>query len=372
MTETPQTGWTALVGHQDEPTDALRDYCEFLAEALGRQGIPMKLARMRWAERGWIRGLRELWRAAGDWKDRWVLVQYTALSWSRRGFPFGAVAVMAALALRGARVAVVFHDWSAYPGSRVVDRVRRACQFWTMRRVVSLARRSVFPVLPERVHWLRAAANRAVFIPIGANLPTPKITAPAGDCAEHEGQASSGRTVGVYGVTGGQPGAGEITAIAAAMRKVASRVPGVRLVVIGRGSRESRSAFERSLDGAGIDLSILGLLPAEDVARELCRADALLFVRGEILGHRGSVIAGIACGVPVVGYGDPERAFPLSTAGIVLVPPGDNDSLAAALERVLVDETLRLDLRERNRRAQAEYFSWDRIAGRFVEALAND
>lgn len=372
MTEPSQTEWAALAGRRDEPTDALRDYCQFLAGALARRGIRLATAEMPWAERGWIRGLLELWREAGSWKGRWVLVQYTALSWSRRGFPFAAVAVVATLRLRGARLAVVFHDWSAYTGSRIVDRVRRACQLWTMRRVASLARRNVFPVLPKRVDWLPEARNRAVFIPIGANLPEPKAAAPAGDCAGNEGQRCNGRTVVIYGVTGGPPGIGEITVIAAAVKKVASRFPGIRLVVLGRGSRKSRAAFEHSLDGTPVELSVLGLLPAEDVARELCRADVLLFVRGELLGHRGSAIAGISCGVPVVGYGDRERAFPLSEAGVVLAPPGDSAALGEALERVLVDETLRRDLRERNRRAQAEYFSWDRIAGRFVEALTND
>jgi glycosyltransferase involved in cell wall biosynthesis len=119
-------------------------------------------------------------------------------------------------------------------------------------------------------------------------------------------------------------------------------------------------------------LSVRGVLPAEEVARELSGADALLFVRGEILGHRGSAIAGIACGIPVIGYGDAETAFPLSEGGVVLAPRGDSGALAKALKRVLTDKSFSQTLRERSRSAQENYFSWDRIAQGLAEALSHE
>lgn len=369
MIQTPRTEWTALVGPREEPADGVRDYCHFLADALRRRGVEMAMSQVRWAERGWIRSLRELWNAAHGWKDRWVLLQYTPLAWSRRGFPFGAVAVAVTLRLRGARTAIMFHDWTGYTGPRAIDRLRWACQRWAMRRVASLAERSVLPVPSQMAPWLGGAGTRAVFIPIGANLPVPTAPEPANDRTD---DTARGRVVGVFCVTAGEQGVREAREIGTVIRMVASRLPGLRLVVLGRGSQQSRPLLEEALDGVAVQLSVLGLQPAEDLARELGRADALVFVRGEILGHRGSAIAAVACGVPLVGYGDPERAFPVSQAGVLLAPSGDSEALAEALTRVLTDRKLRLDLLDRNRRAQAEYFSWERIADRFVEALRGD
>jgi len=373
MTDAPHSEWIALVGPREEPTDGVRDYCQFLADALKQRGIRMTLSEMRWAQRGWIRGLLDLRTAARDWKDRWILLQYTPLSWSRRGFPFGAIAVMAMLRLRGARTAIMFHDWTGYGGPRAIDRFRWACQRWSMRRAASLAERSILPAPPRTASWLGDTKSRAIFIPIGANLPSLAVTKPAGrDCSDHEHQGRQALIVAVYSFTAGEPGRKEATTVGSVLKAASSRIPGLRLVVLGRGSKENQPYIEQALNGAPVELSILGLLSAEDVARELSRADVMLFVRGEMLGHRGSAIAGIACGVPVVGYGDPARAFPLSEAGVVLVPPDDNDALAEALTRVLADDKFRLELRQRSQRAQAEYFSWDRIAGRFAETLTDD
>ncbi len=372
MTGSVEKEWIVLLGRRDEPTDGVRDYCHYLADALERQGIRVTTVEMPWSERGWKGSLVRLWQAAGKWKGRRVLFQYTALAWSRRGFPLGAVAVMAVLRWRGVRAAVVFHDWTGYTGPRWRDRVRWNCQRGAMRSIARLAVRSTLPVPPKNVDWLRGASARALFIPIGANLPELPVEGSPNGHGSPADSARRLRTVGVFGVTEAEPGVREAEKIAAAVRKAASRLGGLRLVVFGRGSEQSRPVFERVLDGADVELSVLGLVSAEQVARELSRADAALFVRGEILGHRGSAIAGIACGTPMIGYGVPQRAFPLSEAGVVLVPPGDGDALAEELARVLSDDALRRSLCEKNRRAQAEYFSWQRIARQFIEALAGD
>ncbi len=126
-----------------------------------------------------------------------------------------------------------------------------------------------------------------------------------------------------------------------------------------------------ALQGSGLEVSVLGVLPAEEVTRTLSRADALLFVRGQISPRRGSAIAGVACGLPIVGYGDSESSFPIDEAGVRLVPRGNREALAAALREVLTDGKLWDELHERNRNAYEEYFSWEQIAGRYVQVLEN-
>jgi hypothetical protein len=65
--------------------DALEDYCNQLAEALRKKGTSLEICRIPWAEEGWRRPLDDLNKHLPDWHGSWLLVQYTALAWSRRG-----------------------------------------------------------------------------------------------------------------------------------------------------------------------------------------------------------------------------------------------------------------------------------------------
>src|SRR5207249_10400100 len=106
-------------------------------------------------------------------KDEWVLVQYTALSWSRRGFPLLFLAALGVLKLRRTRLAVVFHDPAPYSGSRATDFARAACQRFVMNTSYRWAERSILNVPLESVSWLPPAPTKAVFIPVGSNVPPP-------------------------------------------------------------------------------------------------------------------------------------------------------------------------------------------------------
>src|SRR3984957_8984538 len=86
-----------LLGKRDTPADGVQDYCEYLAEALERRGIQTEIARVDWHSEGWIRALHKLRAQAAEWNGAWVILQYTALSWSRRGFPLGVLAVLKSL-----------------------------------------------------------------------------------------------------------------------------------------------------------------------------------------------------------------------------------------------------------------------------------
>jgi glycosyltransferase involved in cell wall biosynthesis len=101
----------------------------------------------------------------------------------------------------------------------------------------------------------------------------------------------------------------------------------------------------------------------------LACCDVLLFVRGGISSRRGSAIAGIACGLPVVALDGPETASPITEAGVVFADPKRQSGLGEALLRVLSDAEYRGLLAERSRRAQEKYFSWRAIAARYAEAL---
>lgn len=356
----------SLLGRKDSPTDGVADYCDGLGEALRRQSVAQEQIRVPWAERGWWAALRWLWKESNRWKGGWVLFQYTSLSWSRRGFPFGAVAVVALLRQHGARCAVVFHDASAATGGRPVDRVRATCQMWVIRAIFALSERSIFTFPLERIPWLPANANKAAFIPLGANIPPDLQPRRNGSGTSHRP-----KTIAVFGVTVGRVTQEEVADIAYAVSRADRQLSPLRLVVLGRGSEEAREALEAALRGTGVELLVRGVLPAAEVTRVLCEADALLFVRGLISPRRSSAIAGVACGLPIVGYGDPDTSFPISQAGVEFAPWQDRDALAQALCRVLTDEERWNELHERNLRAQADYFSWDTIARQYRKVLSD-
>lgn len=355
--------WVGLLGRRDMPTDGVEDYCVFLSRALGQRGVQLDLARVEWFERGWIPALWKLWRESAGWRGRWVLAQYTGLSWSRRGFPIGILAALAILRRRGCRCAVVFHEFTRQSGSaRRIDRMRGACQQWVIERLYARASKCIFTVPLARVKWLPREDAKAAFVPIGANIPE-RLDRRSGPGAQDEP-----RTVIVFGVTGGARAAGEVDEIAAVMSEASKSLPALRLVMTGRGSAETRNAMEAALAGRGVEILVRGVLPAEEVADEFARADALLFVRGAITLQRGSAIAGIACGLPIVGY-RAESGDTLDAAGIEWSPWRDQQRLIGALVRVLSDSARWVELHERSVQAQREHFSWARIAEQFQASL---
>ncbi|HEY4742771.1 MAG TPA: glycosyltransferase [Candidatus Acidoferrales bacterium] len=352
----------ALLGRRDEPTDGVADYCKFLASAFQRHDIELDIVRVPWAERGWLGAMRWLSRESRSWTGHWVILQYTALEWSRRGFSFRVRGILRLLHKRGVRCAVVFHDAYPFEGTRLRDRVRRRIQNWTMRELYLQSERSAFTVPLQSVPWLPPDQRRAAFIPIGANVPSY--------CQSRTySTRQTPKIIAVFSVTEAGAGAREVQEIAMAVRGAHDRLGPVRLEIFGRGCEESRALLEKGLNRSGIEIRVRGVIPADEITKTLATAHVLLFVRGLMNSHRGTAIAGIACGLPVVGFGEVGVDPAIESAGIRLARLHDTEALANALVEVLADEKVWRELHERSLRAQAEYFSWDAVAKRFVSLL---
>ena len=359
----PSERWIILLGRRDTPTDGVEDYCTFLGQALEGRGIQAEILRVQWAEQGWIRAFRRLWQNSAEWRGRWVILQYTALGWSRRGFPIPALIVLWLLRQRAASCAIVFHDASVLVSPRLRDRVRNTIQNWIMRQLFEQSQRAVFTVPPETLDWLSSDRTRAAFIPIGAAIPDYR-----GNRAFSAEQTP--KKVAVFSVTGGEAQSQEVHDIALAARRVKQRIGAIRLEVFGRGCEEARESLERALNGSGIELRVRGVVPAEEITRTLATAHALLCVRGLITSRRGTAIAGIACGLPVVGYGHSGSNPLIDAAGVWLAPWRNSEILSDGLAQVLTDEKLWHDMHEKSLRAHARHFSWDAVADRYVKLLA--
>ena len=352
----------ALLGRKDEPTDAVEEYCRYLAAALQVHDIQVEIRRVSWELQGWPDALQALRLQASKWRDTCVLVQYTALGWSARGFPQKVLQVLKILKSAGTRVGIVFHDVEPYPGTRLVDSVRRFDQVCTMRRALALADLKVFTVPPERLSWLTGTPPNAVFIPVGPNLPIQTVP-----------QASSQHdrvpTIGVFSITGGKAGNLETEIILAAGRYALQKIGKLRLSIFGRCAELRETELREGFRDLPLELSVEGVLEPIQVVQKLSSCDVLLFVRGPISSRRSSAIAGIACGLPVIAYPGSETAIPITEAGVVLVSPDQPDDLNSALVRVLSDAAYRMDLATRSRVAYQTHFAWPAIAARFNDFL---
>ena len=354
----------ALLGRPDAPTDAVEEYCLYLGEALLPEDFELIIERVNWSAVGWDRAANALRRRAEEWHGTWVLVQYTALSWSAHGFPLHFPLVLKSLKAAGARVGVVFHDIEPYGGTRVIDGLRRRIQLHIMRKSLRLSDTAVFTVPMERVSWTKDEPGKGCFIPIGANLPT------SSEANSRKGISTGGKlSVVVFGITGGEAGRREIENIVEAVQFAASRVGNLRLIVLGRNAQCAEAELRKRFADSTVELHVLGVLPGEDVVRSLSASDVLLFVRGPISTRRGSAIAGIACGLPVIAFEGSETAPPITEAGLAFFSPQKKGDLGNVLLRVLEDEQYRTSLAQRSLLAQQQYFSWRVIAASYVEFL---
>jgi len=118
-----------------------------------------------------------------------------------------------------------------------------------------------------------------------------------------------------------------------------------------------------------VKIAVEGVLDPAQVVQRLSASHVLLFIRGHISSRQSSAIAGIACGLPVLAISGSETAPPLTDAGVVLVPPDQQDQLNDALVRILSDATLRSELAARSRAAYQTSFSWAAISARFAALL---
>jgi glycosyltransferase involved in cell wall biosynthesis len=356
--------WFALLGRRDTPVDGVEDYCTFLGRALARRGVSLKVERVEWADRGWVPALFRLWHHSAEWRGKWVLLQFTALNWSRHGFPFGALVTLAILRRRGARCAVVFHESFGRSGPRWIDRFRGAFQNWIGLALYLRANRSIFAAPLSSVPWLPKDASNAAFISIGANIPAPEANHSA--AAERN---SSGKTVAIFCLSDPPHLQKQLDDISRAVRAATKTDANLRVVFLGRGTAEAKDEIRSAFAQIPVRLSNLGLQDAEEISRVLAESDVMLCVRGPLYPSRGSALAGIACGLPIVGYAGAAEGTPLMEAGIELVPYLDADAMGRALARVLADDELRAALGLRSREAHSKLFSWNVIASRFLLSL---
>ena len=339
-----------LLGPPRRPVDGVLDHAHALSEALRGMGHKASVVHHRWDREGWLRSLWVL-RSQLREADR-VLMHHTHLAWSRRGFSIRALAV-AALIGRG-RLWVLIHDPSPFPGTTLPRKARAMTQVGVMWILVRLSGRAYMTVLPSCVPWARkTTAPRLGFLPVGSNVGF-------GADEDESSEVTRPFTVAVFSMTEGHRD--EARNVSRAVTMAAAMLDeDIRLVAFGRGVELARPWIEQEI-GSRVQLVASGVLPESEVASRMRSADVQLFVRGTASSRRGTLVAGIAHRVPIVAFAGPETCWPVTEAGIDLVPIGDIDAVARAIVRVATNRSWATRLRQKNRVAYQQYFSWERIA----------
>jgi glycosyltransferase involved in cell wall biosynthesis len=148
-----------------------------------------------------------------------------------------------------------------------------------------------------------------------------------------------------------------------AAARLAGSIPNLDLRIVGRGPREPQ--LHRLATDLGVNVVWLGDVTQADLAAEYSRAH--LFCLPSVQEGFGIVfLEAMAAGLPIVAAR--AAAVPEGIPRGLLVPPGDDEALAAGIERLWKDEPMRRQLAEAGRGRVAE-FAAPRVAARFLEEV---
>jgi glycosyltransferase involved in cell wall biosynthesis len=149
-----------------------------------------------------------------------------------------------------------------------------------------------------------------------------------------------------------------------AFAEVSAGSPQVKLVIVGK-----KGWYTEYLHGQigrlGLDEKIIftGHVPDEDLPGLYNAAQVLAFP-SRYEGFGLPVLEAMACGTPVICSCSSSLPEVAGDAAL-LIPPDDVQALSSALHRVLRDEMLRRQMRERGL-IQAAHFSWQQTAHKTV------
>lgn len=225
-----------------------------------------------------------------------------------------------------------------------------------------------------------------------AVIPPPSLIkrCPGGPLARARGRAGLGARdheflLAFFGYTDGSKG---IEALFKAVEIVSRRSPRVRLVMVGGGRGTSAGGFGPDAERVRYDEEIqampqqLGIhdkvtwtqgfgSDSDEGSMYLQAADAavLPFVGGVTL-NRSSFAAAAAHGLPIVTTRGSALESPFRDGdNVLLVPPNDAGSLAAAIQSLMDDAALRERLGQGALGLAREWFAWERTIERTLEAL---
>jgi glycosyltransferase involved in cell wall biosynthesis len=334
-------------------TCGVRDYATLLARALGEENVSCS---MLWLERreqtllaarseirSWT---RELAAELAENRPGTILLHYSVFSYSYRGLPVFAPAVLAALRRAGIPLLTILHEF-AYPWGR--DGVRGTAWATSQRALLIDVMRTSAAVLvttESRAQWLASRAwlaKRPVGVaPVFSNLPSAAV----GLSSEGNGPA-----LGLFGYSCRAP---MIALVLDALDLLSRQGVRLQLRLLGSPGRSSPTAREwlaaARVRGVTDALSFSGTLPAQGLSNALAECDILLFADSAgPTSRKTTLAASLASGRPVLALDGPQRWAELIQAQAANVVQPAADALAEAIVALLEDQRSREALGARGR-----------------------
>ncbi|MHB9092790.1 MAG: glycosyltransferase family 4 protein [Chloroflexota bacterium] len=163
--------------------------------------------------------------------------------------------------------------------------------------------------------------------------------------------------------------------VADVFARVAARVPGATLLVVGKGFHHEEDALRRLLVANGLSESarFVGWAEPETLPGYFAAADAAIYPLDDTLVNRtkcpAKLVELMAAGVPVVAEGVGQaREYVDDGASGLLIPTANVAAFAGALTNLLLDPELRLRLGTGAAERIQAHFLWDNLAAEVEKA----
>lgn len=351
---TRRPSFVCVVADGGKAADGVRDHAYQLAARLQDHGVAATVIPIPWIDSSLAARIGHLRDASRTSPDR-IVLHYSHLAWSRRGMPFGFLAIVAWFRLC-APVTLWLHDPGPVAPGRMRYRIASAVKGLALNLAVRVAGTGVASVNPAALGWAtRSIRRRLVLCPspsnVGARARTPPEDLFTVTCFG-QGVGTTQREQGPMGNVA---------------RSLTERIGPFRFRLLG--ALDERPRLVADLERLGVTCDAPGFLDSDSLRDRLAASHAFLMVRSGLTTRSGTLGAALACGLPVVGMSGPETAPPITDAGVILVADGDWEAMADALARLARDPTLQEELSRKSEAVAREHYSWDVACERLLDLV---
>jgi glycosyltransferase involved in cell wall biosynthesis len=227
-----------------------------------------------------------------------------------------------------------------------------------MARAVARSAERVFVSVPRWMELLERIAGRryrGLWLPVPSNVATQADPQAAAAVRARYAPGAGSRLIGHFGTFGGAIAGPLVRVLAGLLGRDRER----RALLVGRGGEVVVKQLAAWAPNLGGRVFATGGLPADDVAAHLAACNLLVqpYPDGAST-RRGSLMAGIALGLPVVTTHGPATESIWAEQGLAaLVPAGDEAAMQEAAEDMLTKDAVRAELGRRGRAGYDAHFS---------------